>query len=50
MSSLAFIESYGVPKHLAPVVLEILEESNASLQDESAIEEAYRLAILEEEL
>ena len=49
MSSLAFIESY-VGKRLAPIVLEILEESNASLQDEGAIQEAHNLAILEEEL
>lgn len=48
MSDLSRIEGY-VGKKYAPLVLEILQESGCSLQDESAIEEAFEIAKMEVE-
>ena len=49
VDSLTYIESY-VGKELAPVVLEILQETNSSIYDEAAIQEAHDLALLDAEL
>lgn len=49
LDRLTYIESY-VGKKLAPVVLEILDETNSSIYDEAAIQEAHDLALLDAEL